>query len=163
MTVLNRSNDAWYGYAGANIVHFTVIQEFIASAVGVLVGEYRTFTTNLHLYTELYSATKHVGSPPSSEDYNYYASREVEPLPIMLNADYAAFLRDCEAFCRDPFNGDAEYSHPFFLGVAHPMAMIGRTRRGKDGTGEGWAAKVKASDWRRAAFEWIQRREAARL
>lgn len=163
MTVMNRSNDLVWGACGANAVHMSFLQEFVAHAVGAPVGVYRQFANNLHLYLETYDGRKFLNNASEPGDYDYYADREVKSLPIMLNADYSAFLRDCEAFCRDPFNGDAEYSHPFFLGVAHPMAMISRTRRGKAGTGEGWAAKVKASDWRRAAFEWIQRREAARL
>jgi hypothetical protein len=162
MTVINRSNDAWWGYAGANVVHFTVLQEVVASALGVRLGEYRTFTTNLHLYTELYSAAHHVQDPPSSEFYDLYSQGQVRPLPIMLNEDYLTFLEDCGRFCADPFNAYASYRHPFFLGTAHPMAMISRARKLNAGTGEGWAEKVKASDWRRAAFDWIHRRETAK-
>lgn len=159
MTVINRSNDAWFGYAGANIVHMTFLQEFIAHAVGVPIGVYRTFSTNLHLYTKLYEASQYLVMPPDPNMYDHYASG-VCPLPIMLNGDWRAFLSDCEAFCDDPFNGETNYTHPFFLGVAHPMAMVSRTRKLNAGTGEGCAAKIKAPDWRRAVFEWVQRRES---
>lgn len=163
MTVFNRSNDAWFGYAGANIVHMTMIQEFVASAVGVPVGSYRTFSTNLHLYTEMYPSEPLVSSPPSSEDYDLYRSGDVFPAPLMLNGGYQTFLRECEQFCSDPFNTTYEYKHPFFSHVAMPMAMVSRVRKLKAGDGRGWAAKIRASDWRRAVFDWIERREAVKV
>jgi len=159
MTVINRSNDAWWGYAGANIVHMTIIQEFVALAVGVKLGEYRTFSTNLHLYTELYDANRFLTQPPSSELFDLYADGEVSSLPLMLNGCYLSFLSECEMFCFDPFNLSIKYSHPFIEHVARPLAMISYTRKTGAGTGAGWAEKIKASDWRRAAFDWIHRRE----
>lgn len=162
LTVINRSNDAYFGYAGANIVHMTFLQELVAAAVGVKLGAYRTFSTNLHLYTELYDSKRFLDMPPQSSDYDYYADGQVIPLPIMLNRDYSGFMRDCERFCESPFV-EREYTHPFFEHVAYPMAMISHFRKSKYGTGEGWAAKVKAEDWRRAAFDWIQRRELKKI
>lgn len=161
MTVINRSNDMYYGYCGANIVHMTMLQEFVASALGVELGAYRTFSTNLHLYLDLYDAQGYVAAPPVSADYDCYSNAEkLTPLPMMLNGDWYSFLGDCEKFCRDPFDGSDVYAHPFFLGVAHPMAMVSRVRKARAGTGEGWADKVRAPDWRRAAFHWIQARES---
>lgn len=159
MTVTSRSNDMFWGYAGANIVHFTVIQEFVAAAIGMHVGEYRTFTTNLHLYTELYDAKKYLTLPPDSEVYDHYSSGQVRPSPLMLDGDYKGFLKDCERFCEDPFNQEAEYIHPFIKHVAQPMAMVSRVRKIKAGDGRGFAAKIRSEDWRRATIEWIARRE----
>lgn len=162
MTVFNRSNDAWFGYAGANIVHMTVIQEFVAYAVGVPVGSYRTFSTNLHLYSKMYPAAPLVDNPPSREDYDLYLQGEVQPSPLIVSGSYESFLIDCQKFCSDPFNLEHDYVHPFFNHVARPMAMVSRVRNLKAGVGRGWAAKIRASDWRRAVFDWIDRREAAR-
>jgi hypothetical protein len=159
MTVINRSNDMWYGYAGANIVHMTMLQELVARAVDVPLGVYRTFSTNLHVYTELYDAESCINSPPSADDFNLYALGYVKPLPLMDNADYEGFLKDCESFCAHPFDEYAIYTHPFFMAVAHPMAMISRVRKSGAGTGQGWAARIKAPDWRVAAMSWINRRE----
>ena len=159
MTVINRSNDAWFGYAGANIVHFTVIQEFVASAVGLLMGEYRTFSNNLHLYTELYDAQKYLLNPPQAEQYDHYSAGTVRPLPLMMNGEYKLFLTECEMFCADPFNERVRYANPFFERVARPMAMISRVRRAHAGDGRYYAQNIRAEDWRRAAFDWIERRE----
>ena len=42
------------------------------------------------------------------------------------------------------------------------MALISKVRREKSGTGEYWANLIMASDWKRAALEWIERREIAK-
>lgn len=159
MTVINRSNDIWYGYAGANIVHMTFLQEFVARAVGVKLGVYRTFSTNLHLYTELYDAKRYLQSPPQSEDYDLYSRQEVSPYPLMLDDNYVMFLVDCERFCDDPFTG-RQYNHPFFNDVAYPVAMVSRARKQGAGTCEAWAGEVCASDWQQACYDWIKRRDA---
>jgi len=160
MTVINRSNDAWYGYCGANVVHFTVLQEFVAIAVGVKLGVYRTFTTNLHLYTELYDARKFVDNPPSSEAFDMY-QHGVKPMKLVGNTDYFGWLEDAEAFCNNPFKYDnSKYS--FFTEVAHPMAMISYERKNKISDGMKWADRVEAEDWRIAAQDWVERRETAK-
>ena len=157
MTVINRSNDAWYGYAGANIVHMTIIQEFVASAVGVLLGEYRTFSTNLHLYTELYDTSKFLVQPPCSEFFDHYTNGAANSQRLTDQGAFI-FLLECEKFCDDPFNTEVEYVSQFILGVARPLAMISYSRKNKLSDGSDWAAKIEASDWRRAAFDWIHRR-----
>lgn len=162
MTVFNRSNDIWYGAYGANAVHFSFMQEFVASAVSLRMGEYRQVSNNLHLYTELYDAKRYLDTPPDYEVYDAYMRGAVRPVPIMLSTDYKGFLEDCEKFCAQPFNQYARYNNPWFLNVATPMAIISRERRAGTSTGLEWAEKIQASDWRIAAIEWIQRREAAK-
>lgn len=157
MTVLCRSNDLVWGAYGANAVHFSFLQEFIASALDVPLGVYRQFSHNLHLYTELYDFKKYIDCPPFICDP--YEANEVRPLPIMDNNDWGGFLRDCERFCCSPFGVPKGYCHAFFTDVAYPMAMVTKTRKEKLGNGRYWAARVWAEDWQRATMEWIDRRE----
>jgi thymidylate synthase len=51
MTVTNRSNDLILGCLGANYVHFSILQEYIATALGIGVGVYNQMSNNLHVYT----------------------------------------------------------------------------------------------------------------
>ena len=162
MTVFNRSNDIWYGAYGANAVHFSFMQEFVASSVGLRVGVYRQVSNNLHLYTELYDTNRLLDMPPEYETFDKYIQGLVRPMPIMLDNDYRGFLNDCEKFCDSPFNQFAKYTHPWFRSVALPIAMISKQRRTGESTGLEWAEQVKASDWRIAATEWIERRESAK-
>ena len=162
MSVFNRSNDIWWGALGANAVHFSVLQEFVAAAVGLPVGVYRQISNNLHLYTELYDAAWYVKNPPHAEEFDMYAAGHVTTRPLLRSRDYAGFLLECDRFCRSPFDERVEYEHPFFSEVARPIAMVSRVRRAQAGTGQGWAANIRAEDWRHAAFGWIHRRELAR-
>ena len=50
MHVINRSNDYLWGALGSNIVHFTMLQEFLAAAIGAELGKYYVTTNNLHIY-----------------------------------------------------------------------------------------------------------------
>jgi thymidylate synthase len=49
MVVMMRSNDAYLGLPH-DVFCFTMIQELVARALGIRVGEYRHFATSLHLY-----------------------------------------------------------------------------------------------------------------
>ncbi len=159
MTVFNRSNDIWWGAYGANAVHFSVLQELVASAVGAPIGVYRQVSNNFHLYTELYDAAKYVDVPPLHYTFDYYGHELVRPRPLMLHQDYEAFLKECSEFCENPYE-NRKYTHSFFNEVAVPMAMVSKTRRSKDGDGMKYAKQIEASDWRCAVEEWIERREA---
>lgn len=162
MTVMNRSNDLIWGTCGANAVHMSILQEFVACSVGLPVGHYRQFANNLHLYLETYDGQRYLDRVVEFAEQDLYETNQVIASPLMLNGDYEGFLRDCEEFCNNPFDTSHVYRHPFFQAVAVPMAMVSRVRKSGAGTGEGWAAAVKASDWRRAVQDWIRRREAAK-
>lgn len=159
MTVMNRSNDLWYGAYGANAVHFSILQEFVACSIGMRTGVYRQISNNLHLYTELYDAKKYLSMPPDASSYDHYSAGTARPSPLMLNGEYKSFLQDCERFCNDPFDPRAVYVHPFLKHVAEPMAMVSRVRKTGAGDGKGYAAKILSEDWRRATMEWIVRRD----
>lgn len=159
MTVFNRSNDIWWGAYGANAVHFSFLQEFVAAAVGRNVGVYRQISNNLHLYTELYDAAKYLSCPPDPAEYDYYSVGKARPLPIMIDANYKSFLKEAERFCCDPTDVDTKYRNPFFEHVARPMALASLERRLKTGDGRRHAQNIKAQDWKVATFEWIDRRE----
>lgn len=162
MTVFNRSNDIWWGAYGANAVHFSVLQEFVATASGNRIGVYRQVSNNFHLYTELYNAKPYLNSPPVVEDYDYYSQGVVRPFPLMVDGEYKLFLAECEMFCTDPFNERVQYVSPFLEHVAKPMALLNRVRRAHAGDGRYYAQKIRATDWRRAALEWVDRREKSK-
>jgi thymidylate synthase len=157
LMVTNRSNDFWWGYAGANIVHFTMIQEFVAIALDVPVGSYFTVSNNLHLYKDLYDATPDMVSPPNAEEYDYYSQGIVRPYPL-YEGSFERFLEECSRFCNDSF-ADYAYTHKFFIEVARPLAMISYLRRQKLGNGLEHVDKIMATDWKLAVKQWILRKE----
>lgn len=79
MVVSNRSNDLVWGATGANAVHFSFLQEWMAIAIGVPVGRYWQVSSNLHLYINQHSKLLDTRLTAS----NYYAHSSLEPAPIM--------------------------------------------------------------------------------
>lgn len=162
MVVLNRSNDLIWGCYGANAVQFSMLHEFMAGAVGMRVGMYRQFSRNLHLYRDLYGAGKSdawLDYPPSAEEFDHYATGAVEPYPLFTGSvDGLSWLSDVEEFCERP---DRSITlAPFFSQVAQPMYRSWAERKA-GGTGLRELQWVKATDWQRAAHEWIMRRSHA--
>ena len=157
ITINNRSNDFWWGACGANPVHFSVIQEFVAVALELPVGRYYSISNNLHLYTELYNAMPYMENPPIAENFDHYSSGVVQPRKLYEGSS-ELFLHECEEFCKDPFSNQG-YINEFFTYVAHPMAMVSHERKYKISDGRAWADKIIASDWKLATHLYIANRE----
>ena len=159
MTTFNRSNDGWWGYAGANAVHFTVIMQFIAEALKLEVGRYTTVSTNLHLYIDLYDANNYLENPPSHDDF-YFDYDQVEPYDLLQGVSYKVFLEDCQRLMHPVPKFDAIHS-PFIRHTMYPMMEVAFARkRGSDGRTS--ARFIHAGDWREVTFKYIQNREAAK-
>ena len=52
MTVSNRSNDLVWGAYGANVVHMSILHEYIAAQSNFKLGTYYQCSSNLHLYLD---------------------------------------------------------------------------------------------------------------
>lgn len=53
MTVCNRSNDMVFGAYGANVVHMSILHEYVAAQIGMQLGTYYQISNNLHLYLDV--------------------------------------------------------------------------------------------------------------
>lgn len=168
LTVLCRSNDMLWGAHGANAVHFSVLLEFVAGAVGVPVGRMRQFSQNYHIYTGVLD--------PRIEDKAWHliitthdrytrlgAALEEDvlvPFPLGVTPDN---WRDW-LLCADQITDNrlpGALKHPFFEDVVLPMAFAHASYRAKNYSGAlSDANKISASDWRTACVEWLYRREA---
>lgn len=159
MTVSNRSNDAIWGAYGANAVHFSMLQEYLAARLGVSVGVYRQFSNNLHAYTDIYSVESLLRMAEDAEGYDLYSTKGIKPYPLV---EYpSSFLVDCENFCTTPLN--TSYANSFFAQVAVPMLCAWNARKA-DATEQEvdhHLANIKAGDWRTACEAWVGRRRGA--
>lgn len=156
ITVCNRSNDVWYGAYGANVVHMSFLQEFLARAIGVNVGTYIQFSNNFHLYTELYDGWKTLRSP---EIFKY---EDQYPLtyPIMTT-DWRSWLKDVEIFIDK--GSAAIYKDPFFNEVASPMLATWKEyKNGSITRAIDYATGIEAEDWSIACKQWLERRQENR-
>lgn len=170
MTVCNRSNDIVWGCYGANVVHMSFLQEFIARAVGLPVGKYIQFSNNFHAYVQRPDVQRLVAGtdgPQSGwsvvyEPVDHYTCK-LKHFPILEHSDtWERWLEECALFAADPLNGS--WADPFFAEVAYPMMEAHALyKAGFIVDALGVADGCAAPDWRIAAVEWLQRRRDKQL
>lgn len=153
-TVYNRSNDFILGALGANAVHMSIIQEYVARMVGVKVGRYWQVSNCMHVYTELTPHWQKCKDLPLTV-YDPYKEGVVGPFPLITNRD--SWMSDLYTFMECPWGGQ-RYVDPFFNYVAKPMAITHRAHK-EDKSGLYYVAAIQASDWRMACEQWLMKRE----
>lgn len=167
MTVCNRSNDAIWGAYGANAVHFSILQEYIASQLNATVGVYRQFSNNFHAYTDVYNIEKLqkiAGESAASDFYKvdkgFFIDKNnvVEPYPLMTVKSVELWNEDLRNFMAAPDRLHT-YADPFFSLVARPMYLAWMMRKEKLGNGHAEVERIVAKDWKLACTQWIARRE----
>lgn len=180
MNVFNRSNDIVLGAAGANIVHFSILHEYVASAIGVGVGTYEQISTNSHLYTELNEVSKRT-----------LAAHEENPMRDMPYVGMLSPLRNPKAqnestpeLWQESFDsdikwlmvnyenvGNLEFKTEFFTKVVKPLIHAYNLYKNHDCIEHAMVVLLDSSapinlespwyrwyDWNVAAFQWLQRR-----
>lgn len=152
LTVCNRSNDLIWGMMGANAVHMTLLQEFVASAIGVEVGHYIVFANNMHIYKNMPNFEK-IWSTMG----RYDAYQTEEPFPLLPKGeDYRRFLSDCQSFVHG-FYGEVQSA--FLNKIAAPMYSAYHMRKNNIEVAMGLLQDMPANnDWRRACLEWVGRK-----
>lgn len=156
MTVCCRSNDSLWGAYGANAVHFSMLQEFIAHAVGTRVGVYRQFSNNFHVYVDLPMVRDFLDLPPAPFDRYVDDAVPVTVLPILRDDEtWEEFRQDC----KDLLVGGAASRTYFCRYVAKPLCESYLARkRGDMESFQTWKDVVPDCDWKVAYEDWLQRR-----
>lgn len=154
-TVFNRSNDYVFGMTGANVVHLSIIQEYMARMIGVEPGSYTQITNCLHAYTEnpVWQRVKDT----QLKFHDLYTVGKVKPFPLVTKVH--DWDNDLKRWMDCPW-ADHKYADPFFNQVAKPMAIVHRAHKeNKDGLK--YASRIEAQDWKVACCKWLERRETA--
>lgn len=154
MTVCCRSNDALWGAYGANAVHFSILQELMAHAIGVGVGTYYQFSNNFHAYTTIPIVAKWLDMPPPS--YGGLPYPKVIPL-LQGSETLEDFFMDCRTIL-NPHLSQVWNTH-FFHRVVAPLKQVYDNRRLKTRTWKVQLDYVADCDWKVAFTEWAARRE----
>jgi len=154
MTVFNRSNDIIWGAYGANAVHMSMLQEFMAAWINVPVGRYWQVSNNYHGYDE--TMVKHKGVKSNLMKDDPYELGVVSPYP-MVSTDMDTWQQDLNIFLQDePIIG---FRDKFFRKVATPIHHAWEAWKEKDPEkGIDIMRQCIASDWRQACTEWLERR-----
>lgn len=158
ITVTNRSNDLIWGMLGANVVHFSFLQEYVAAHLGLDVGTYNQITNNLHVYTERWEPEKWLAddAPDYYSDVHMHKGRLVCD-PSLFDTECARFV---ESWHCTPQTDCVKYSEPFLQNVAQPMMSAfhyHKLRYYKQAGQE--LQRIKADDWAQAAGTWIHKRQ----
>lgn len=165
MTVCNRSNDMIWGMLGANVVHFSFLQEYLACCIGVAVGKYHQFTNNLHVYINNFEPEKWLKEylPRTETTLTYISSDRnggFEPVETAraLVIDQAVFDFEVKKFIDDPFK---EWQEPFLEFVAKPMCCAFKHHKSRQyDLAREALERVTAGDWQMDGLRWINKREA---
>ena len=171
MTVCCRSNDMIWGAYGANAVHFSMLQEYMASRIGVEVGVYNQISDSFHVYVDLFNEMDK--AMPDEDFYslkypmipNPYES-SVVPYPMVSNPE--EFDEDLNKFFEwialdyDAREGiQVAYTNTFFIDVVLPMQRAWEMHREQNQTQAAinlLNVMCKAEDWKIACIEWLERR-----
>jgi thymidylate synthase len=156
LMVTCRSNDVVWGCYGANAVHFSVLQEYLAARIGCGVGRMTQVSFNWHVYE---STLKYATERGALAGLHTKYSRQTYPPVIPLVDDPDSFDAELHAFLLDP-DLETTWRNTFLRQVAAPMFVANRLRR--DGNHLDAMNHLNDAmpdcDWRRAGVEWIRRR-----
>lgn len=152
ITVCCRSNDIIWGAYGANVVQFSILQEYLAARIGVGVGQYYQVSNNYHAYDATLKDEYWQKEQPADR---YLVAN---PTPIVTEPE--AFDHDLEVFLQYPGDEQRKYNNKFFHEVAVPLYKVHAAwKANKPGEGLMWARDMDPQgDWRMAVEQWLQRR-----
>lgn len=166
MSVQCRSNDIYWGAYGANVVHFSMLLEYMAIAIGVQPGKLYQYSWNYHFYPEVVGdAARMQELILDCEKTDYYSARVLRPMKLMQ--DQSIFDIEVRQFVDDMHPDKPivvrNYTEPFIGFVALPMLRSWQAyKAGEYWEAEDWSRKVRAEDWRIAASGWMERKAQAR-
>jgi len=170
MTVCNRSNDMLWGAYGANSVHMSVLQEYMASSLGVEMGVYRQVSDSFHIYLNpVWDKVKDMSLDIYSykdkkNPYDTDLNDQVLPLftePASLSWELERFFNifPVDNWLYDDLD-EVDWINPALKDIAVPMVRVYSAY--KNGDFKHAYEKIndiKALDWRRACLDWIRKRD----
>jgi hypothetical protein len=156
MTVTCRSNDFVLGALGANVVHFSILQEYMANKIGVPLGQYWQVSNNYHLY--LNEHEKLLAGVPMQYQARY---AQGSVYSYSLGAADPAWDFDLIRFFTAWDGGEAEPPRSVFFGeVIIPLFKAFTAYKSKKyDEALDHVGRCRASDWKMACKEWLLRRK----
>jgi thymidylate synthase len=159
MTVCCRSNDMIWGAYGANAVHFSMMQEFMAAWTGIPIGHYWQISNNFHAYQNVFAKHDEL-RPPLEQESDLYELGHVSPYP-MVSTPVEQWMEDLLMMLDEGVV--VGLRDPFFRRVAVPIIMAHRHFKTTQGVDRYDGAleilrQCAAPDWAIACADWIVRR-----
>lgn len=161
MTVCCRSNDIIWGAYGANSVCFSILQEYIATGIGIAMGRYWQISNDYHAYLDVFTPLVGLAGRancPYRTKFSPYDLMGVEPTMI-VDAPLKEWDEDLKMWFVDPFKIGLRSS--FFRRIATPMYAAHKAYKTKDNKQALEIVNTQMppkSDWTLAVKEWLERR-----
>lgn len=157
LTVCCRSNDIIWGLFGSNSVVFSMLLEYMATAIGVPIGTEYHLSNNFHAYENVFRPLieKKLGCIDTYDPYI-----DIQPFPL-ISTSIQVWNEELENFMKGETNS-VQYLDPFFQHVALPMQNAHKAYKAKcyDDAIAIINLECKATDWALACREWLERRKA---
>lgn len=159
MTVCNRSNDALWGAFGANAVHFSYLQQYIAECLGVPMGWYEQVTNNLHVYTDVLPRETWEALQTDLIRTNLYIGSGKMLAPSHALFTHAGrFATQLNKFIDAAVAGNTvaslDYTEPTIRDIAVPMLHAWQARNSEKRSNV-FIEDITAWDWRIACRDWL--------
>lgn len=159
ITVFCRSNDMVWGAYGANAVHFSFLQEYMARVLGLPVGRYYQVSNNFHAYLSTLDKAG-VDWPWGGTAGDPYERGAVRPFPLSDGPlTKQEFREDLGMFMEDPAR--VGIRNLFLKRVALPMVMAHRCWKREKNLGAALEIVNQMPewcDWKAAAELWLLNR-----
>jgi len=160
----NRSNDMVWGAYGSNAVHFSILHEYLAAALGVPMGIMYQVTFNMHLYMLPHASLLEL--PLQKQTPSPYAEGEAYQPDAIMSLKQNRWDRELQLLLTAGPTCP-ELRDPWLEGTIKTMWLAWREFKIKtpDRYARAKAALtlVSSLDWRQAGWHWLERHEAAAL
>lgn len=155
MTVCCRSNDVVWGCYGANAVHMSFLQEFVAQALGIEMGTYYQVSNNWHIYEQHYPLLK-----PLIDEDDPYVLYNLRHTPLLFGANPQVFLDELPDLLLGVRSAKYEgFSSPYINEVLVPLVYTWRAYKAKDRVGAtDMATTIGDGAVSLACLAWLNRR-----
>ena len=174
MQVNCRSNDIFWGAYGANAVHFSFLQEYLASMLRIGVGWYIQNSFNWHGYLDFIGKMERRPAENNTDDLfaaagggnimnPYEAPSKQWPHVVAhsLVEQPTNFDNDLRDFLAFPAS-EVGWSNRFFQFTAQPLWNSHVAyKKGNFDDAEHFAGECASVDWRVACLDWLERRREA--
>jgi hypothetical protein len=138
---------------GANIVHMSILQEYISNALEIDVGSLYQFSNNLHCYADWLDKWDQRGWDDWYRSHPTFAAWRFGP----RNLDQ----EEAERFIEEGIHSNRPYQSRILRDNAVPMYDAWETYKADDlPKAIHIATRIYDEDWREACIRWLQRVEA---
>lgn len=162
LTVLCRSNDAVWGAYGANAVHFSVLQEYLAARIGIEVGVLYQVSNNFHVYEDVWGRVRPSDRQQMEAESVTLGCTPMFDCPAAIDADVQELMDWHENLWGGGAGQRPLFHNTWFGSTAQRVARAWfsyRAVRSPDAA-LAMARGIGCPAWRAACMEWLQRRGA---